>query len=80
MSPLDADRLAALRWDLSRCNLKARRRFEELRPALAGALGASRTEVIGRAIRDLHFKEALIALDEATASGSNHKPIEENRS
>ena len=75
---LEADQLNALRLDLSSSNLRARRRFEELRPALAGALGEARTDVIGRAIRDLHFKEALTALDdEAAAGGLNPNPSAE---
>ena len=65
--PLDAERLATLREDLRRRNLKARQGFEDLRPALAGVLGEAGAAALGRAIHGLRYAQALAALDEAAA-------------
>ena len=64
---LTVDELEALRTDLRRHNLRARHRFEDLRPALLGLLGEARTEDLAHAIRGLHYQEALAVLDEAPA-------------
>ncbi|AUB81205.1 PAS domain S-box protein [Candidatus Thiodictyon syntrophicum] len=74
--PLDAERLAALREDLRRRNLKARQGFEDLRPALAGALGEAGAEALGGAIHGLRYAQALAALDEA-AAGPNRDTVQE---
>lgn len=65
---LDADPIGALRADLRRRNLRARHRFEELRPVLARELGESGIEALERAIRDLRYEEALGILDAVKAA------------
>jgi PAS domain S-box-containing protein len=76
---LESDRLDALRADLRRRNLKARQRFEELRPALLGALGEIRTDALGCAIRGLRFHDALAVLDDAAAGGEINRTSTETR-
>ncbi|WP_295452331.1 ATP-binding protein [uncultured Thiodictyon sp.] len=76
---LDARHVDALREDLRRHNLKARSRFEALRPALAGAWGEARTAVLDRAIRGLRFGEALSILDEAAAGAGRRDTSAETR-
>ncbi len=63
--PLATCRLGALHEHLCRRNLKALRSFEELRPGLAGALGESRVQTLGHAIRGFRFEEALAVLEES---------------
>ncbi|MDS4059752.1 MAG: hypothetical protein RKP73_14460, partial [Candidatus Contendobacter sp.] len=57
--PLDPDRLQALREALGTHNLQALRRFEALKPALAGALGVAKTDALDAAIHGLRFDKAL---------------------
>ncbi|HRZ22689.1 MAG TPA: PAS domain-containing protein [Candidatus Contendobacter sp.] len=61
--PLAPEQLEALRADLRDYNLKALRRFKELKPALVGALGAAKTGALEHAIRGMRFDEALAALE-----------------
>ncbi len=57
-----AERLAALRASLHLQSLDAFEHFDELRPALLGALGEDGCAALGRAIRDLRFSEAVALL------------------
>jgi CheY-like chemotaxis protein len=68
--PLEAHHLKALREDLLLHNMRALRRFEELQPALRGAMGQTPTEALGRAIQDIDFARALVILNRATADGA----------
>ena len=57
--PLDAEQLEALREALREYDLKALRRFEALKPALAGVLGQAKIGALDAAIHGLRFDEAL---------------------
>ncbi|MDS4019741.1 MAG: ATP-binding protein [Candidatus Competibacter sp.] len=75
--PLDPDRLQALRDDLRNNNLQALRRFEALKPALAGALGTAETGALDVAIHGLRFDEALAILDRAAARSGDSDATQE---
>ena len=59
---LDPERLAELCAALSTNNLRARRIFAELEPALHSALGVAACQALGAAIRELRFEAALAML------------------
>jgi HPt (histidine-containing phosphotransfer) domain-containing protein len=59
---LDPDQLQRLREALASNNARARQLFKTLEPAFRSLLGDEVTATIGRAIRDLRFDEALVAL------------------
>ncbi len=59
---LDPDQLQRLREALASNNARARQLFKILEPAFRSLLGDEATATIGRAIRDLRFDEALVAL------------------
>ncbi|MCK7578920.1 MAG: PAS domain-containing protein [Chromatiales bacterium] len=63
----DPERLAALRTALNENNLRARRIFNELEPALRGSLGVAGCRALGAAIRDLRFEAALAVLEDAAS-------------
>jgi HPt (histidine-containing phosphotransfer) domain-containing protein len=59
---LDPDQLQRLREALAANNAKARQLFKTLKASFRSLLGDEATATIGRAIRDLRFDEALVAL------------------
>ena len=61
-TPLDPNRLEALRGALERHDLAAIDYYEDLAPALTAAWGAAATQALGQAIADLKFGAALADL------------------
>jgi hypothetical protein len=67
--PLDQTQVQALHRALQAQNVRARRLFRELEPALAAVLDGEAVQSLGRAIREFRFSDALAVLERSVPGG-----------